>query len=182
MKSREELYNNVNQSPRLPRKAVLKPNLHHGRQDLSNLEARTSVDHQSRESEEHGETRSEEFEETRSGNIDFRLQGLPHSTVQKEDDVRREAVNKLIHQCEKHPNRESLMADLNMNQKFNLFSEKSKESIRSWEIRSTSRCARTLLKYNDQVVHYIGKQALYIERAAMLASFGKKSTIEQRKT
>ena len=39
-----------------------------------------------------GETRSEEFEETRSGNIDFRIQGPPHSTVQKEDDVRRETV------------------------------------------------------------------------------------------
>ena len=119
------------QSPRLPRKAVLKPNLHHGRQDLSNLEARTFVDHQIKESEEYGETRSEEFEETRSGSIDFRIQGLPHSTVEKEDDVRREAVKKLIHQFETHPNRESLMADLNKNQNFNLFSEKSKESIRS---------------------------------------------------
>ena len=35
---------------------------------LPNLEARTSVDHQSKES---GEIRGEEFEETRSGNIDF---------------------------------------------------------------------------------------------------------------
>ena len=83
MKSGEELRNKVYQSPRLSRKAVLKPNLHHGRQDRSNLEARTSVDHQCKESEEYGETRSEEFEETRSGNIGFRIQGLPHSTVQK---------------------------------------------------------------------------------------------------
>ena len=43
VKSGEESYNKVFESPRLPRKAVLKPNLHHGRQDLSNLEARTSV-------------------------------------------------------------------------------------------------------------------------------------------
>ena len=42
----------VYQSPRLPRKAVLTPNLHHGRQDLSNLESRTSTDHRSKESEE----------------------------------------------------------------------------------------------------------------------------------
>ena len=55
------------------------------------FEARTSVDHQSKESEEYGETRSDsnsyggttEFGVTRSGNIDFRIQGLPHSTVQK---------------------------------------------------------------------------------------------------
>ena len=42
----------MNQSPRLPRKAVLTPNLHHGRQDLCNLESRTSTDHRSKESEE----------------------------------------------------------------------------------------------------------------------------------
>ena len=119
------------QKPRLPRKAVLTPNLHHGRQDLSNLEARTSADRQCKESEEYGETRSEEIEEIRSGNIDFRIQGLPHSTVQKEDDVRRETVKRMIHQFETHPNRESLMADLNKNHKFNLFSEESREWIRS---------------------------------------------------
>ena len=122
MKSAEELYNKMYQSP----KSRTQADLHHGRQDLSNLEARTSVDHQSKESEVYGETRSEEFEEIRSGNIDFRIQSLPHSTVRMEDDVRREAVKKLI-----HTNRESMMADLNENQKFNLFSEMSKESIRS---------------------------------------------------
>ena len=55
MKSGEELHNNVFQSPRWLRNAVLKPNLHHGRLDLSNLEATTFVDHQSKESEEYGE-------------------------------------------------------------------------------------------------------------------------------
>ena len=44
MKSGEEWHNKVYQSSRLPRKAVLTPNLHHGRQDLSNLEARTSTE------------------------------------------------------------------------------------------------------------------------------------------
>ena len=56
MKSGEELNNKVYQSPRVPRKAVLMPILHHGRQDLPNLDARTSVVHQSQESEEYGET------------------------------------------------------------------------------------------------------------------------------
>ena len=37
MKSGEELYNKVYQSPKLPQKAVLKPNLCHGRQDSSNF-------------------------------------------------------------------------------------------------------------------------------------------------
>ena len=120
MQSGEELYNKVNQSPRLPRKAVITPNLHH-------LEARTSTDHQCKQSEEYGETRCEVFEEIRSGNIDFRIQGLLHSTVQEEDDVSRETVKKLIHQFATHPTRESLMADLNKTQQFNPFSSESKE-------------------------------------------------------
>ena len=39
-----------------------------------------------------------------------------------------------IHQFETHPNRESLMADSDKNQKFILFIEESKESIRSMGI------------------------------------------------
>ena len=133
------------------RKAVLTPNLHSGRQDLSNLEARTSTDHQCKQSEEYQETRGEtrcvELEETRSDNIEFRIQGPRHSTVQ-ENDVRRE-IKKLIHQFETHPNRESLMADMNKTQKFNPFSKESKELISSMvntesfdlcEISSTMQC------------------------------------------
>ena len=109
------------------------------------FEATTSVDHQSREGKEYGDTRgdrnsnrrTEEFAETRSGNA--------HSTVQKQDDVRRETVKKLIHQFETHPNRESLMADLDKNQKFDPFSDAA------WETRSTSRCARSLLKYHAKL-------------------------------
>ena len=89
MKTGEDLHSKVFESPRLPRTTVLTPNLHHGRQDLSNPKARTSADHQRRRSEGHEETRSAKFEETRSGNIDFRIQRLPHSTVQKEDYDRR---------------------------------------------------------------------------------------------
>ena len=94
MKTGEELYSNVNQSPRLPRRTVLTPNLHHERQDLSNPKARTSAGYE--------EIRSAKFKETRSGDIDFRIQGLPHSTVQKEDYDRREMVKKLIHQFDTH--------------------------------------------------------------------------------
>ena len=47
MKTGEDLHCTVYQSPRLPR-VVLTPNLHHGRHDLSDPEARTSADHQKR--------------------------------------------------------------------------------------------------------------------------------------
>ena len=89
---------------------------------------------------------TEEVGETRSVFFDFRIQGLPQSTVQKEDDVRRETVRRPVHQFETHPNRELLIPDLDKNPKFNLFSEESKELIRSMETRSTSRCAKSLLK------------------------------------
>ena len=119
MKTGEELYSKVKQSPRLPRTTVLTPNVHHGRQDLPNPKARTSTDHQ--------RERSAKYEETRRGNVDFRIQGLPHSTVQKEDSNRKEIVQRLIQQFENHPNQDSLIEDLNKTEEFNPFSEKSKE-------------------------------------------------------
>ena len=82
-------------------------------------------------SEKYEETCSAKFEETRSGNIDFRIQGLPHSSVQKEDHDRRDMVKKLIHQFETHPNSDSLTEDSNKTEDFKPISEKSKELITS---------------------------------------------------
>ena len=81
MKTGEEFFCKVFQSPRLPR-AVLTPNLDHGRQDLSDPEARTSADHQSE--------RSASYEENCRGDVDCRVQGKPNSTVQKEDSNRKQ--------------------------------------------------------------------------------------------
>ena len=53
MKSGEELYSKMHQSPDWSRRIVLKPNLHYGRQDITNFEARASVDDLTRE---YGET------------------------------------------------------------------------------------------------------------------------------
>ena len=79
MKSREELYNKMYQSLELPQRIVLKPNLHDGRQDTTNFEARASVDHPSRE---YGKTRGgREYGEARCGNIDFRIK----DSVQQQD-------------------------------------------------------------------------------------------------
>ena len=120
--------------------------MYHGRQDSSNFEARTSVDHQSKESEEYGETRGDcnSYRGTENS-------GKPCS---KTGCFRRGTVKKLIHQCETHPNRESMMADLDKNQKINLINEKSKELIRSMgnteyfemcEITSEVQCQDCLL-------------------------------------
>ena len=163
-KSGEELYNKVYQSPRFPRKSYSRrictmdvrifpiSRREHPATIKANIARST------------GKARGEEFEETRSGNIDFRIQGLPHSTVQKEDDVRRETVKRLIHQFETHPKRESLMADLNKTQELNPFSKES---------QSTSSCVRSLPRYSAQIVLYIGKWALFSVRAANACSLRK---------
>ena len=96
MKTGEELYCKVHQSPMLPR-AALTPNLHHGRQDLSNLEGRTSADRQSERSAKFEETRRLRYEETRRGNVE----GVPRTTVQKEDSNHKEIVRRLIQQFER---------------------------------------------------------------------------------
>ena len=51
MKSGKELHNKMNQSPTIQQRIVLKPNLHHGRQDTKSSDARTSFDHSSKHRE-----------------------------------------------------------------------------------------------------------------------------------
>ena len=80
MKTKEELYHKVYQSPRLPR-VKLKPNSHSGQQDQLDQEARKPSDHQSV---------SGSYGETRSGNVYFRIPDIHHSTVQQQDTNRRE--------------------------------------------------------------------------------------------
>ena len=104
-----------------PQRIVLEQNLHCGRQNNTSSDARTSVDH----SDKHGGT----HRETCRGEIDFRIQGLPHSAVQEHDHFRKKAVQKLIQQFENHPNKEALREDLQQKRAFNPFSEQSKEMI-----------------------------------------------------
>ena len=119
MKTKEELYHKVYQSPRVPR-ILLKPNSQSGRQDQPDQEARECSDHPSA-SGSHGETRS--------GNVDNRIPGIPHSTVQQQDTNRRETVKKLTQQFENHPNKESFLQDLDQTEEINMLSEKSKKLI-----------------------------------------------------
>ena len=155
MKTGEDLYCKVHQSPRLPR-VVLTPNLQHGRQDLPNPKARKSTDHQSEQSVQYRETCRSLLEDTRRkhleesqrgkyretcrGNTDYRIPGILHSTVQKEDSNRKETVKRLIQQFENHPNGDSSMEDKNKTEEFNPFSEKSKELINSMGNTSKIQC------------------------------------------
>ena len=107
MKTGEDSYCKVHQSPRVPH-VVLTPNSQGGRQDPPNPEARKSTD---------------KYKETSRGNVDYRIPGIPHSTVQdqEEDSNRKETVKRLIQQFENHPNRDSLIQDLNKTEEFNPF-------------------------------------------------------------
>ena len=95
------MHNKVCQSPRLPERAVLVPNLHHGRQDSANFEARTSVDHQSKDSEEYEEAvaiaiATEEPKSSGNPKRQHRLQNIRSATLnclREQDDTRRETRN-----------------------------------------------------------------------------------------
>ena len=61
-----------------------------------------------------------------SGTLDFRIQGLLHSTVQEAEHMR---VREVIHRIESHPRRNELQVDLMQDHVYNRFSENSKKMI-----------------------------------------------------
>ena len=88
MISGEELYNKVFESLRSPQRIALKPALHGGRQGY------------------YTKTHSRKCRETCSGEIEYRIQGLLHSTVQQEDHTRKET-------CQSgDPHREALNVEI----------------------------------------------------------------------
>ena len=63
------------------------------------------------------------FEEV---DIDFRVSGLPNAVVKQAENSR---VRELVKKIESHPHRQDLQADLQQNNAYNPFSEKSKKMI-----------------------------------------------------
>ena len=59
--------------------------------------------------------------------IDFRVSGLPHAVVKQAENF---SVRELVKMIESHPHREALQADLEQNNAYNPFSDKSKAMIR----------------------------------------------------
>ena len=57
---------------------------------------------------------------------DFKIPGLPHSTVKQ---LQSASVRELIQKIENHPNRHALQRDLQQSQSFNPFSQESKQMI-----------------------------------------------------
>ena len=59
--------------------------------------------------------------------IDFRISGLPHSVVKQAENSR---VRELAKKIENHPHRKDLQADLQQNNAYSPFGEKSKKMIK----------------------------------------------------
>ena len=140
----------IYECPRSPQRIVLKPALHDGRQHTASFEERASTAH------------FQQCSETCCGEIDYRIQGLHHHTVKQEDHTRKEAVKKLLHQFETHPNREALKAKLRQNYPYNPFSEKSQDMIRSMgnvefleicEISPKLQCPHCLTYWTKSIVY-----------------------------
>ena len=58
--------------------------------------------------------------------MDFKIPGLPHSTVKQ---LQSASVRELIQKIENHPNRHGLQRDLQQSQSFNSLSQESKQMI-----------------------------------------------------
>ena len=173
MKSGEDLYNKSYQSLIAPQRIVLKPNLHYERQDTTSSDARTSFDHSDKHEEDcDGGT----YKETCRGEKDFRIQGLPHSAVQEHDHIRKEAVQKLIHQFENHPNKEALQADLKQNRAFNPFSEQTKEMIYSMGLRDLRDHSQHTV---PQLYDILDERHCFLYMRNMLTTFRQSAKTQQ---
>ena len=91
--------------------------------------------------------------------IDFRISGLPHSVVKQTENSRFRALVKKI---ESHPHRQDLQADLQQNNDYNPFSEKSKKMIKDmgnvelFELCETNpkvQCKECFLYWNQGIVY-----------------------------
>ena len=91
--------------------------------------------------------------------IDFRVSGLPHAVVKQAENFR---VRELVKKIESHPHRQALHADLQQNNAYNPFSEKSKKMIRDmgnvelFELCETipkAQCLDCLLYCNQGIVY-----------------------------
>ena len=119
--------------------------------------------------------------------IDFRIPGLPHSVVKQADNYR---VRELVKQIENRPHRQALQHDLQQNNAYNPFSDKSKkmimdmgfvELIELFETDPKTQCKECLLYWSESIV-YCTCEHLLKESAANRGVIQKKWTFSQFQT
>ena len=104
----------------------------------------------------------ETLHERIEADMDFKIPGLPHSTVKQ---LQSASVRELIQKIENHPNRHALQQDLRQNQSFNPFSPESKQMIRVLETSNCVNCSRRNPKRSAKYVYHTGTLASSIARA-----------------
>ena len=119
MNTQEELSQKFRLTPRLPR-VVFKSNSQCGQQDLRSRDARSSWDPPSG---------PKSYGETWNNAVDYRIPGIPRSTVEQQDTTRENMVKKLIEKFENHQHKKSFLQDLSQTQKIKKFSKESQELI-----------------------------------------------------
>ena len=91
--------------------------------------------------------------------IDFRISGLPHSVAKQAENSR---VRELVKEIENHTHRQDLNADLQQNNAYNPFSEKSKKMIKDmgnvelfelFEADLETQCKECLLYWSQGIVY-----------------------------
>ena len=86
MKTQDEVYQKVRQTPRVPR-VVLKSNSQYGEQDPQSQDARSSWEPSSD---------SKSYRETCDNTVDYRISEVPLSIVEQQDTTRENKVEKLM--------------------------------------------------------------------------------------
>ena len=117
METEEIIFEKVYETPRLPPKISLR---HDWMKELGPEVARQA------EVNQHTQPTgsSTPFYEV---DIDFRVSGLPHAVVKQAENSR---VRELVKKIENHPHRQALQDNLQQNNAYNPFSEKSKKMIK----------------------------------------------------
>ena len=96
--------------------------------------------------------------------IDFRVSGLPHAVVQQAENSR---VRELVKKIENHPHRQVLQADLQQNNAYNPFSEKSKKMIRAMGNVELCELCETIPKVQCKECFFTGIKASFTALAGI---------------
>ena len=143
MMSKEVIYDKVYESPRSAPTVTL---INNWQKDWKhNAAASSSSTEPIQLTQEYQSTGTEKpvaaDEGVHSHIIDFRIQGLPHSSVEEAEHLR---VRELLHQIENHPHRDELQADLMQDNVYIRFSENSKKMIHDmWNVEFFELCETT---------------------------------------
>ena len=72
---------------------------------------------------------AESYGEARSNTCDYRIPGIPISTVKMQDARQQKNVTKLFEMFEKHQHKEQFLKDMSQKQEINKFSEESQQLL-----------------------------------------------------